>query len=128
VKREGVANIVHSRAHHPPSQPTIYTYIAAQLLDKPATGDPFTILIMDQLIRKLSFFLEHPVVESDNFRKVLSLSSDAPTWTPSHPKSVAGFLLLKTNCSSHVVVVVPTDFLGKYTGQIKFERSGQVQH
>jgi hypothetical protein len=36
------ANIVHSRAHHPPSQPTI----AAHLLGEPAAGEPYTILIM----------------------------------------------------------------------------------
>jgi hypothetical protein len=36
------ANIVHSLAHHPPSQPTI----TAQFLDKTATGEPYTILIM----------------------------------------------------------------------------------
>jgi hypothetical protein len=29
--------IVHSRAHHPPSQPTI----AAQLLGEPAAGEPY---------------------------------------------------------------------------------------
>jgi hypothetical protein len=37
-----LANIVHSRAHHPSSQPTI----AAQLLGEPAAGEPYTILIM----------------------------------------------------------------------------------
>jgi hypothetical protein len=36
------ANIVHSRRHHPPSQPTI----SAQLLGEPAAGEPYTILIM----------------------------------------------------------------------------------
>jgi hypothetical protein len=34
-------------AHHPPSQPTI----AAQLLGQPATGEPYTILIMAKGIR-----------------------------------------------------------------------------
>jgi hypothetical protein len=58
VKREGggregswkslFANIVHSLAHHPPSQPTI----AAQLLGEPAAGEPYTILIMVQFVIK----------------------------------------------------------------------------
>jgi hypothetical protein len=40
------ANVVHSRVHHLPSQPTI----AAQLLGEPAAGEPYTILIMGGML------------------------------------------------------------------------------